>query len=439
LGTAYNPTSKRSKRNVNVMQTTNVHHQIMSNKDVPPYLLERNRISAIEDQNPTATSPENLALSYNSTKRKLASNEVWMRKSASIASSAQLIINRMRGRYLSVFDVNEEGWHQVSFDGMLGWVRGEDFVGGDDHRGETVEDGGEFDNVNLSMMPTRTPPLDTTCKRYQLFHGNNVFYFGGKLMLGSDTSVFRATNIWIIVPFTLWFFDASRKIEDGNNRSLLLILSSVMFVITMWLLWKTASSDPGIIQRKEIFEELEVPPAVLKCLETMEERKNSGNRENGGSDGIWGGEGKNGLEMNMPFRRPDFGGYRYCQTCRIYRPPRSKHCSTCNNCVEEFDHHCPWTSNCIGKRNYVYFTGFVFCCGVLCFVVCLGSVIGLSDSFTSIRNNGVKGLSTQTILVDTLTEVRACVRSCVCIDPICFLIRFACHCLLANSFIIHKR
>lgn len=50
---------------------------------------------------------------------------------------------------------------------------------------------------------------------------------------------------------------------------------------------------------------------------------------------------------------------KFCQTCRIYRPPRASHCSTCNNCVEVFDHHCPFVNNCIGKRNYRFFMLFL--------------------------------------------------------------------------------
>jgi len=50
---------------------------------------------------------------------------------------------------------------------------------------------------------------------------------------------------------------------------------------------------------------------------------------------------------------------RFCLTCHLLRPQRSKHCRHCDCCVPRQDMHCDWLGVCVGRGNRRRFVGWL--------------------------------------------------------------------------------
>jgi len=70
-------------------------------------------------------------------------------------------------------------------------------------------------------------------------------------------------------------------------------------------------------------------------------------------------------------RKKQYGYYRHCSACNLYKPDRTHHCRICDRCILRMDHHCPWIRNCVGHRNYKTFLLLLFYA-----IACLGFVLG---------------------------------------------------------------
>lgn len=139
--------------------------------------------------------------------------------------------------------------------------------------------------------------------------GNHSFLCGGKIMLGSDASSLVFTNVLLLIGYAFHFvmvIPELRKIEVDHPNAVFTLYAEPVFwasvvlgSLSVIMLWISATMDPGIIPAVSSPVKVPVPPP------------------------------------HIPLGGPL--GYRYCSSCNIFRPPRSKHCNSCNVCVSKFD------------------------------------------------------------------------------------------------------
>jgi hypothetical protein len=244
-----------------------------------------------------------------------------------------------------------------------------------------------------------------TLRRYRTWSGNNTFYCGGTVMVGSHPyqlllSIFLITSTYIawialVLPFfnEIWFYFGV----------------IMLFTVNIVTLISTAATDPGIYPRRK---PLIVPnPSSSKCTQEVDDvsapMSNAAHdskffkmilfamgfdffrcfngapkaRRNGhslygaisssslgspiSSPGKPSNKKSNSIEHSHSNDLQDESSAsvesffalnhyvpsnmirdEYCSICHVIHSKRTRHCKFCNNCVETFDHHCP-VSSCL--------------------------------------------------------------------------------------------
>ena len=182
------------------------------------------------------------------------------------------------------------------------------------------------------------------------------------------TTLLAPTIFFFVLPASAIWRDISPSIT---------LVTAGLAALCFGLFFVTTFSDPGYIPRKEVQIALGIQEDVRKVLGIPVANLLSAEKA------YISAEGKIVIENEFDDRillTNDLSAqrYKYCETCRIIRPPRASHCSDCQSCCLRHDHHCPFVNNCIGHRNYIFFTAFVVSAVILGLMILLSIIMWVS-------------------------------------------------------------
>ncbi|KAH9717888.1 protein S-acyltransferase 8 [Citrus sinensis] len=171
--------------------------------------------------------------------------------------------------------------------------------------------------------------------------------FNGRLIFGPDAKSIVVTLLLILVPIVTFCSNVARNLlHEVSTYTTGYAIMGVAIMLTVYVSSSKPSNvafarDPGIVPRNLHPPEEDVTYDSSASIET-------------------GGGTQTPIPRVPRTKEVLIDGrivvkVKYCDTCKLYRPPRCSHCSVCDNCVERFDHHCPWVGQCIGQTTYENF------------------------------------------------------------------------------------
>ena len=149
----------------------------------------------------------------------------------------------------------------------------------------------------LESLPTNPIQEPKRKKLFEIWPGNNRFYFDGRLVHGPNLKGLTIISIAKILISGIFFGVIAPYLWQYEIYYFLIVTIFLLIMATIFMLL-TAFTDPGIIPRKDIINLINNDNSLSCFIKTEDE-----DREN---------------MQNINFK--------FCTTCRIYRPPMCAHC-----------------------------------------------------------------------------------------------------------------